>query len=85
VEQLPNGMTVILGLKKRNGKYRYCLIRITMSKYEVWLFLNGIKEDAVSYLSEDKWLEVKLACDEMFETFTHGQYAICPGWFIGAL
>lgn len=56
-----------------------------MSKYEVWLFLDGIKEDAVSYLSEDKWLEVKLACDELFETFTHGQYAICPAWWIGAL
>lgn len=53
----------------------------SMTKHEVWYFLNGIKETTVSHLSEEKWLEVKLACDEMFQTFTNGEWKICPGWW----
>ena len=48
---------------------------------QVWHFLNDIKVQAVKILPEEKWLDVKLACDDLFRQVGGGN--ICPAWWIG--
>jgi hypothetical protein len=52
-----------------------------MNKTEAWYYLNGLKEQTIKHLPKDQWLDVKLACDQLFQIFTRDQYKICPSWF----
>lgn len=47
-----------------------------------WNFLNNVKRETVLHLPEEQWLDVKLACDELFHEASHN-YSICPAWYIG--
>lgn len=53
-----------------------------MSRMEVWVYLNGIKEEAVRVLPESAWIYVKQECDDLFRQATGGAYDICPAWWI---
>lgn len=53
-----------------------------MTKVEVWHYLNSLKEETVKHLPQEQWLDVKLACDELFSISTNRQYSICPAWWI---
>jgi hypothetical protein len=54
-----------------------------MRLIDVWAYLNGVKEQAVQVLSEDRWADVKAECDDLFRQASGGKFKICPAWCLG--
>ncbi len=54
-----------------------------MTLMGVWTYLNEIKVSAVKVLPQERWLEVKQECDDLFRQASGGRFNICPAIFIG--
>ena len=50
---------------------------------DVWRYLDSVKVQAVKILPEERWVEVKAECDDLFRQASGGRYKICPGWLVG--
>lgn len=50
---------------------------------QVWIYLNGIKEQAVKVLPQELWKAIKDECDDLFRQASGGRYNICPSIMLG--